>query len=356
MLRGSEGKRSLDEAIEEIRGLEITPNAAETASLGFFEKLDQSHTALPETPRATWRLPVGMGIVAAAAFLIWILVKPGQHSSSAGGEQKGALAVASKEAQSESLPSITPLGARVALLADVDSHFTIERVEEKETSLRIDNGTLTVRLFPGQSPHQLSVRTLEHSFRATGTVYSVARRPSGTILKVHEGSVAVFDAKGQLLDTVGSGKVWGSNSRGSSLGNIAAARLLAYKSSRTKDAGDDQEDVRSEMMEGAEVSAVSTWRKARLFRAEDQPKRALEVLHGLISHDNDTWAALALIETIRILNERPEGIEDHREKLLHTAREFGTRFPNHSLMDEVQSIVCPLPNGTSALHGCVGNK
>lgn len=354
---------ALDAAVHELRELRVDRAVSAQASSDFFGRMDasalQNTQAASTKRRGSWlRLPAAMILAAAAAaFLTWHLAKTFPASDVEGShETTNSLAERQAIATHETKSEIVQLGDRVAVAAGVTSHYAVLSVAPSQTTLRLWQGAVSVRLYPSEKPYELVVRTSQYSFAATGTVYSVEESAAGARLTVHEGSVAVRDSEGILVASIPAGETWPPGKAFVAETKQAALALLQYapppplepgvivppsapsaKAMRAKaPAAPNLPQIPEEVESNAQK-----WQRARLLRGQAKVAASITILKELAASTDTTWAPLALIEEIRIHSEAPAGIKNNSERVRALGREFSERFLDHPLRDEVAAIVCP---------------
>ncbi len=299
--------------------------------------------AAEPAPRARW-LPwlVGGFAVAAAAVIALVLLRR---------------------------PSLTreddlvPLGGRVAIVAEAGTAYHVVVAERDRTTIAVDHGTVTARLWPGEHPHALTLRGGEVEAVATGTVYSLSVDARGAVVAVHEGKVAV--TSGGQTHLVARGATWPAN-RGMH-GEAAARRLLATTPPPATDeppappsdaapAGATDAPVVADTSADATEPAVDKarhptpdaetadkqpelrdrWRQARLFRGQGRFDDALAECLVIADARDRTWSPIALVEAARI----EIGPRAAPERAVELLDRFEREWPTHELAPEARELRC----------------
>jgi ferric-dicitrate binding protein FerR (iron transport regulator) len=186
----------------------------------------------------------------------------------------------------------------------------------KATSVVLDGGKLTLAVEPRDKDAGLEVVAGTYRFKVIGTRFSVTRSGEEVELRVDEGRVAVYGARGELA-TVSAGGAWSSARRG----HIQAAQEPSSASSRSSRPPEEGS------MPSPPSSAASPDCRALARRGE--AKRA-EACYLERSKGTGLDAETALLEVSRlrrdVLGELPSALS-----ALETYRR---RFPNGSLRSE----------------------
>jgi hypothetical protein len=307
--------------------------------------------AAPVRPRRTW-VPWLAGAFAIAVLIV-VVVAP--RVVPRRGTVAGPLA----------------LGDRVAIVAEPNTTYRVARATADETVVDVERGTLTARLWPGESVHRLVLRGGAIEAVATGTVYSLTVDERGASVAVHEGSVAVTGAE---TATVRPGQPWPASAVVH--GAASARRLLAVarpaaavpasvvdgppdvvSEARLPDAAAPGFDAMSDLPRPDATSAVAVWdagavdalvvvdampslperwRLARLYRGQASYDAAIRECIAIADAKDKTWSPIALVEAMRI----ELGPLTSPERALVLADRFAREWPNHDLAADARELRC----------------
>ena len=98
------------------------------------------------------------------------------------------------------------LGGRVAIVVDEGTVYRIAIADRERTTIEVERGTVTGRLWPGEEPYKLVLRGADVVATAHGTIYSLTVDERGAAVSVHEGKVAV--ERGNEHQVVEAGSRW----------------------------------------------------------------------------------------------------------------------------------------------------
>ncbi len=264
------------------------------------------------------------------------------------------------------------LGDRVAIVASPGARYRVETSAADRTTIAVDHGTLTARLWPGPTPHALVLRGGGVEARATGTVYALSVDERGTVVEVHEGRVAVTD--GTVSTSVAAGTSWPAGAPLRARG--AAAHLLALVPpapsigtadpshaddaavgaadaaqpaddalARTGSSAPGPQDARTltraattepRTDAGAGMTARERWRLVRLYRGQGKLDAALAECDQLEAERDRTWSPIALVECARI----ELGPMAAPERAIDRLARFARDWPEHQLASEARELRC----------------
>ena len=252
------------------------------------------------------------------------------------------------------------VGDRVAIVAQPGTAYRVAHTGEERTEIEIDSGVVTARLWPGERGHELVLRGSGLEVIAAGTVYTVGVDHRGAWVHVQEGAVRMGDRR------VGEGEAWPEN-RAPAATERASASLLAMSAPATPAAS-----VRVRAVDGGVAEAppptpspepdaaphgprrggrsdpdlvdavdaapalVDRWRRARLLRAQGEPRRGLDECLAIADAGDPTWSPIALVEAIRIALDAlaaPERSVEIADRMIQD-------WPAHTLIGETRALRC----------------
>jgi len=211
------------------------------------------------------------------------------------------------------------IGDRVAIVPAADTAYRVVHADADDTTIAVDRGTVTARLWPGAWPHRLALVGGGVTATAIGTVYSLAVGPDGPRVHVVEGTVEVRTVDG--VHRVGDGTSWPP---AAAVVIPPAARMLLALPAPVAwpplgpaaiDAGVEPADAPLNIDgSGPASDAAATahaapdaapaikdrWRFARLLRGRGEFAAAVTECIAIGDARDPTWSPIALIEAVRI--------------------------------------------------------
>src|ERR1044071_7023661 len=174
----------LDALIERARSATVDRAAAER----YVRELERRGRV---APRSRWWLPwlAGGLAAAAAAIVLWLWPEP-----------------------SRLLGELVAISDRGTVVADPDTEYHVAHGGVDDTTITVERGAVTARLWPGVRSHRLVLAGGEVTAVATGTVYSLAIRSGAVVVSVMQGTVEVH--AGRAVYTVRTGQSWPPDRRG----------------------------------------------------------------------------------------------------------------------------------------------
>lgn len=304
----------LDALIERARSATVDRAAAER----HVRELERQGQAAPEPRRWLPWLAGGLAAAVAAAVVLWLWPEPP-------GSPGAPVAI----------------GDRVTVIADPDTVYHPAHTGADDTTITVERGAVTARLWPGARQHRLVLAGGAVTAIATGTVYSLAVRSGAAVVHVVEGTVEVH--AGGAVHTVRAGQSWPPDGPGA---DPAAGRALLALSApppgadavappidagiatlpldagEPADATDDAPEAPDAHAVGAPaIDAGATtrpprapappvpappptikdrWRTARTLRGQGQLDRAVAECLAIADARDATWSPIALVEAVRI--------------------------------------------------------
>ncbi|MGE0550309.1 MAG: hypothetical protein AB7O24_03700 [Kofleriaceae bacterium] len=322
---------NLDALIQRAREATVRHDIAE----GYVRSLDQwAQRAQTSAPRR-W-LPWLVTAVAIAAAIV---------------------ALAIRRPQATVVATAVRLGDRVAIVADADTVYRVARAERETTTITVERGRITARLWPGRQPHKLSLEGGGVVATATGTVYSLAVTSNVASVDVDHGTVLVEDAHG--AHSVHAGEVWPATSkprdRRAAEALLALSELLpatpadGLRPASPVDAGiivdgaaDAHEPARDasapplDAAEQAPLTIKDRWRRARLLRSQAKFKQALADCVAIADANDPVWSPIALVEATRIY----AGPLASPEQAIRSADRLLRDWPTAELASEARKLRC----------------
>jgi len=183
----------LDGLIERARSATVDRGAAERCVY----ELERRERVAPRPRRWLPWLAAGLA-AAAAAIVLWSWREPPRP-----------------------LGEVVAISDRVTVVADPDTVYRVAHSGADDTTITVERGAVTARLWPGAPPHRLALAGGEVIAVATGTVYSLAIRPGAVVVSVVQGTVVV--QAGGAVHIVRAGQSWPPDRRGAA---PAAGRAL----------------------------------------------------------------------------------------------------------------------------------
>jgi hypothetical protein len=332
----------LDHLISRARTLNVRPEHAAT----YVTELGRWARASEPEPRRRW-IPWMLGAFATAAAAIALVLFLGRDARSSEGD-------------------VVRVGQRVAIVAAPSTTYRVVVADRDHTTLEVERGTVTARLYPGTQRHELRLRGGGVEALATGTVYSLTVGTSGPSVTVHEGTVLVQEADGtrQLVE---HGTTWPSQTaprEQAAARKLLATSLPSEETSAPADAGvpdaderpnladvvdddadvdqpDDGSGIRAKAIKTAEPidaapSPKDRWRKARLLRGQGQFEAAVTECIAIADAKDPTWSPIALVEAVRITL----GPLSAPERAIELVDRFEREWPKHDLAPEARELRC----------------
>jgi hypothetical protein len=348
---------TLDALLARVRGAEVRPELAAAA----IAEVERAARLRPAAAAWSWRsVLAGVGLaVAAAALILWIVGPRGGGSG----------------------PAVVRIGSRVTIVVEPGARYDVAAAGDDRTAIVVERGAVTARLWPGDQPHRLALRGADVVATATGTVYTLAVDDRGAIVRVHEGTVEVVTPGG--AHAIAAGRWWPPDAAGGAIGTAAASRLRALAApspivevlpiaavdagadapaaivadagvdvdvdaasasgaaidrarARPPDAPDAVAAPDAGVVDAAAPSLVEQWRRARLLRAQGNPRSAVALCLAIADTGDPTWSPIALVEAIRIHLDSLSAPED----ALVIADRMIARWPVHPLEGEAKALRC----------------
>src|SRR5262249_53773372 len=115
---------------------------------------------------------------------------------------------------------------RVTIIAEPDTSYRVVHASPDDTLITITSGAVTARLWPEPRPHHMVLSGGGITAIATGTIYSLAVRPTGPVVAAMEGTVEAH--AGDAVHVVHAHHSWPSDAAGAD--PAAGYALLALAS------------------------------------------------------------------------------------------------------------------------------
>jgi hypothetical protein len=332
----------LDALIERARSATVDRAAAER----YVSELERRERAVPRPRRWVPWLAGGLAAAAAAAAALRLWPDP-PHPPGAP----------------------VAISDRVTVIADPDTVYHPAHTGADDTTITVERGAVTARLWPGERRHRLVLAGGGITAVATGTVYSLAVRSGAPMVSVVQGTVEV-DARG-AVHTVHAGQSWPPDGQGT---DPAAGRALLALSAPppatdavvvvpidagvapSPDAGEPVDapapDAAPEAVDAgaatqphrAPALPVPTpaptvkdrWRTARQLRGQGQLDRAIAECLAIADARDATWSPIALVEAVRI----ELGPLADRERAIDLAERMLREWPSDALAPEARELRC----------------
>lgn len=338
---------SLDKLVDRARETTVRRDVADA----YVRELDR--WARPEPQRRAWIPWFAAGLAAATAVAIVLWVRP------TGPSTIGALATA---------PAPVQVGERVAIIATEGTAYRVVAASNGETRIAVDHGSVTARLFHGDTPHHLALEGGGVIATATGTTYSLSVTPAGGIVHVDDGTVQVVDRGGVHAVAAGTSlpataptpdpKSAGallqlsapppSPSMDPSVPVLPPSQVTP-DASEVFDAPADDAPIdsrttptipttpRTAPMDAASPPEIKEqWRLARLLRGQGKFAEAIAQCLAIADAHDPTWSPIALVEAIRIYL----GPMAAPEQAVATADRLLREWSTHALASETRSLRC----------------
>lgn len=166
----------VDALIHRARGATVRRDVAET----YVRELERWTSRRPARSWRAWALAAA---AAAGAAIVVLMLRGGASA-------------------------LTPvrIGDRVAIVVEPGTSYRILRAGPDDTTIEVDHGEVTARLWPGIRAHQLVLQGGGMVATATGTVYSLAVERGGGAVHVDEGTVEV--RVGAAVHSIPAGASW----------------------------------------------------------------------------------------------------------------------------------------------------
>lgn len=297
----------------------------------------------PARPRRAWSWWLGGGaaLAAAAAAALVLLVVADRKPDGASAEVAHQTPLRPFDA--------TPvrIGERVAIVAAPASVYAIATARGDETTIVVERGTVTARLWPGAQPHRLSLRGAGVEAVATGTVYSLRVDEHGASVEVHEGTVGVTHAG--VHTAVPAGSMWPASARHRE-GELAARQLLALPAPAPAVAATSADETVVEPSPRPVAPSVAApaprsvaaktltdrWRSVRLLRGQGEFAAAIRECLVIADARDATWSPIALLEAARI----ELGPRAAPEQAIVLADRFEREWSTHALASLARDLRC----------------
>ncbi|MGE0868646.1 MAG: hypothetical protein AB7P03_08795 [Kofleriaceae bacterium] len=322
----------LDALIQRARDANVRRDVAD----GYVRELDR-WAQRPAAPRR-WVPWVVSGLAVAAAIAVFVMRRPDVTA----------------------IDSPIHIGDRVAIVADPNTTYRVMRADGDATTIAVDRGRITARLWPGGAPHKLALEGGGVVATATGTVYSLAVTSQGASVEVERGSVRVEGADG--AHSVRAGEIWPASAARSD--HRASARLLELSAPEPSpapaspapapplppppavaDAGAIDPSHDAGVRGGAHPADVAAdpplsikdrWRRARLLRAQAKFNEALADCEVIADANDPVWSPIALVEAARIY----AGPLANPERAIQLADRMIREWPAATLTGEARTLRC----------------
>lgn len=147
------------------------------------------------------------------------------------------------------------IGDRVAIVAAPETQYRVLSAERDETTIAVDRGAVTARLWPGARRHRLRLVGGGVTATATGTIYQLAVGEGPPVVRVLEGSVEVRDAAGVHVVPASTSWPRASGAVDAPTGRALRAMAAPSKARAPRTATDDARASTGDVHAPAEPSA-----------------------------------------------------------------------------------------------------
>ena len=308
----------LDALVSAARAATIRRDLAD----GYVRELDR--WALRPPVRRMWPVWVGAGVALAAAATAVLLIA---HDPAL------------------DAPAVR-IGERVAIVSEPGTSYRVVEATPGATTIEVEHGAVTARLWPGATPHQLVLAGGGVTASAKGTIYELAVAAGRGSVHVAQGSVEVAEHGEVHVVTASRDEVRGAETLRALPGPtvVATQRTPAPTPAPVVVATTPTLPPPPPVVTHAPPVAPAVvppsikdrWRDARLLRGQGRFDDAVQACLAIADANDATWSPIALVEAARI-EIGPLASPEHAIELAERAiREW----PRDALVSEARALRC----------------
>jgi len=295
--------------------------------------------AARQPARRTWPLWAAGGLaMAAAAVMIFTIARP-----------------------AEVAPTTVRIGDRVAIVAEPGTEYRVVEATAGTTTIEVEHGAVTARLWPGAAPHHLVLAGGGVTASAKGTIYQLAVTAGHASVQVAQGTVEVAE-HGEVHRVI-AGTAWPVTAHANTRG---ADTLLAMRAPEPVPAPPPAiPDVVAPLPDPVpppappsprpapivtprdaaspvpsigkpDLAIKDHWRDARLLRGQGRFADAVHECLTIADAGDATWSPIALVEAVRI---EAGPLADPEQAVVLADRAI-REWPHDALIGEVRALRC----------------